>query len=53
MQLHALSTILNKKIRMKVPNVRMMTFDEIVEMAGGAENVVAEYLFSNRRRCTM
>ena len=37
----ALSTIMNKKIDMKVPCVRIMTFDEMIEMAGGAENVVA------------
>ncbi|WP_394232508.1 chemotaxis protein CheC [Niallia oryzisoli] len=37
----ALSIILNKKIEMRVPNVRIVTFDEMIEMAGGAENVVA------------
>ena len=37
----ALSMILNKKIDMKVPNVRIVSFDEMIEMAGGAENVVA------------
>lgn len=37
----ALSVILNKKIEMKVPNVRIVSFDEMIEMAGGAENVVA------------
>ena len=37
----ALSTMMNKKIDMKVPYVRIMTFDEMIEMAGGAENVVA------------
>src|SRR3954453_16471314 len=37
----ALSTIMNKKIDMKVPCVRIMTFDEMIEMAGGSENVVA------------
>ncbi|WP_338452070.1 chemotaxis protein CheC [Niallia oryzisoli] len=37
----ALSMILNKKIEMRVPNVRIVTFDEMIEMAGGAENVVA------------
>jgi len=37
----ALSIIMNKKIEMKVPSVRIMTFDEMIEMAGGAENVVA------------
>jgi chemotaxis protein CheC len=37
----ALSTLLNKKIEMNVPNVRIVSFDEMVELAGGAENVVA------------
>lgn len=37
----ALSTLLNKKIDMKVPKVEMVTFDEMMEMAGGPENVVA------------
>lgn len=37
----ALSTLLNKKIDMKVPNVRIVSFDEIMELAGGPENVVA------------
>lgn len=41
----SLSIILNKKIQMKVPNVRVMTFDHVVEMAGGAENVVAGIYF--------
>lgn len=37
----ALSTLLNKKIDMKVPNVRVVSFDEMMEMAGGAESVIA------------
>lgn len=37
----ALSKLLNKKIDMKVPNVKIVSFDEMVEMAGGADNVVA------------
>lgn len=37
----ALSTLLNKKIDMKVPDVRVVSFDEVMEMAGGAESVVA------------
>jgi chemotaxis protein CheC len=37
----ALSTLLNKKIDMKVPNVKVVSFDEMMEMAGGPENVVA------------
>ncbi|HAF0292622.1 TPA: CheY-P-specific phosphatase CheC, partial [Salmonella enterica subsp. enterica serovar Typhimurium var. 5-] len=37
----ALSTLLNKKVDMKVPNVRVVSFDEMMEMAGGAESVIA------------
>lgn len=37
----ALSRLLNKKIEMKVPNVQIVSFDEMVEMTGGSENVVA------------
>ncbi len=36
----ALSTLLNKKIDMKVPKVRVVSFDEMMEMAGGPDNVV-------------
>lgn len=37
----SLSTLLDKKIDMKVPDVSIVTFDEMMELAGGAENVVA------------
>ncbi|WP_019242287.1 MULTISPECIES: chemotaxis protein CheC [Bacillus] len=37
----ALSTLLNKKIEMNVPNVRIVSFDEMIELTGGADNVVA------------
>jgi chemotaxis protein CheC len=37
----ALSTLLNKKIDMNVPSVRVVSFDEMMELAGGAESVVA------------
>nr|WP_295970416.1 chemotaxis protein CheC [uncultured Bacillus sp.] len=37
----ALSTIMNKKIEMKVPNVQIASFDEMMELAGGAETIVA------------
>ena len=37
----SLSKLLNKKIDMKVPDVQIVTFDEMMEMAGGAENIVA------------
>lgn len=37
----ALSTLLNKKIDMRVPKVRVVSFDEMMDMAGGPENIVA------------
>jgi chemotaxis protein CheC len=37
----ALSNLLNKKVDMTVPNVKIVSFDEMVELAGGSENVVA------------
>jgi len=37
----ALSSLLNKKIDMNVPSVRVISFNEIMELAGGSENVVA------------
>ena len=37
----ALSAILNRKIDMNVPNVRVVSFEEMMELAGGAEHVVA------------
>jgi len=40
----ALSNILNKKINMKVPNVKIGTFDEIMELIGSEEEVVSIYL---------
>lgn len=36
----ALSDLLNKKIDMHVPNVEMVSFEEMMEISGGAENVV-------------
>ncbi|WP_050614799.1 chemotaxis protein CheC [Bacillus testis] len=36
----SLSTVLGKKIDMKVPKVRVVSFDEVMELAGGAERVV-------------
>ncbi|KHD86520.1 chemotaxis protein CheC [Heyndrickxia ginsengihumi] len=36
----ALSKLLNKKIDMKVPDVHIASFDEIMELIGGAEIVV-------------
>jgi chemotaxis protein CheC len=37
----ALSQLLQKKIDMKMPDVKIVSFDEMMELAGGAENVVA------------
>lgn len=37
----ALSKLLGKKIDMKVPNVKVVSYDEMMEYAGGPENVVA------------
>lgn len=37
----ALSKLLNKKIDMKVPDVRIVSFDEMMNVMGGIENVVA------------
>ena len=36
----ALSDLLNKKIDMQVPDVSMVSFEEMMEISGGAENVV-------------
>ncbi|MFP3472348.1 chemotaxis protein CheC, partial [Micrococcus sp. SIMBA_144] len=36
----ALSTLLDKKIDMKVPSVKVVSFDEMMDMAGGPDNVV-------------
>ncbi|RSK27049.1 chemotaxis protein CheC [Bacillus sp. HMF5848] len=37
----ALSKILNKKIDMTVPQVRIVSFDEMMDIVGGPDNVVA------------
>jgi len=37
----SLSLLLNKRIEMNVPHVRIISFDGMIEMAGGAENIVA------------
>ncbi|CAM3704078.1 chemotaxis protein CheC [Mesobacillus zeae] len=37
----SLSTMLKRKIDMKVPSVRIVSFDEMMEMAGGSESLVA------------
>lgn len=37
----ALSKLLNKKVDMKVPSVSIVSFDEMMDLAGGADNVVA------------
>lgn len=37
----ALSKLLNKSIDMKVPSVRIVTFQEVTELVGGPDNIVA------------
>lgn len=37
----SLSQLLGQKIDMRVPNVELVTFDEMFELAGGAETIVA------------
>jgi len=37
----ALSSLMKKKIDMHVPDVRLVSFDDMMELAGGAEKVVA------------
>lgn len=37
----ALSTLLNKKIDMNVPSVSVISFNEMMELAGGLENIIA------------
>jgi chemotaxis protein CheC len=37
----SMSQLLNRKIDMYVPNVKLVSFDEMFELAGGAEKVVA------------
>ncbi|KIL47740.1 chemotaxis protein CheC [Jeotgalibacillus campisalis] len=37
----SLSAILGKKIEMKVPSVKMVSFDEMIDLAGGPEKEVA------------
>jgi len=41
----ALSNLLNTKIDMSVPNVKIMQFNDMMELVGGAENVVASVYF--------
>jgi chemotaxis protein CheC len=36
----ALSDLLQKKVDMRVPNVQMVSFNDMMELAGGSENVV-------------
>ncbi|HYK75091.1 MAG TPA: chemotaxis protein CheC, partial [Pseudoneobacillus sp.] len=37
----SLSKLLNKRIDMKVPDVKIVRFDEMMEMVGGPDNIVA------------
>ena len=36
---------------MSVPNVQIVSFDEMMEMAGGAEQCGSNCFFTNRRGC--
>lgn len=37
----ALSQLLNKRIEMTIPDARIISFDEMMDIVGGADNVVA------------
>lgn len=37
----ALSKLLNKRIEMTIPDARIISFDEMMDIVGGADNVVA------------
>ena len=37
----SLSQLLDRKIDMHVPNVKLVSFDEMFDLAGGAETIVA------------
>ena len=41
----ALSQLINARIDMNVPNVAMLAFDELAEIIGGAETLVAGICF--------
>ena len=41
----SLATMINKKIDMKVPVVKLLDFDEVPELLGGPENVVCGIFF--------
>ncbi len=43
----ALSKLLNKRIEMTIPDVRIISFDEMMDIVGGAENVVAAVFFAH------
>lgn len=42
----ALSKMIDKKIEIKIPNVRVVSFDEVMELAGGAEKIMASVYFA-------
>lgn len=41
----SLSKLMNKKINMQVPSVNIVSFDEMMGMVGGPENVIVAILF--------
>lgn len=44
----ALSNLLGKKIDMRVPKVEMVSFNDMMELAGGSENVVVGIFYASR-----
>jgi chemotaxis protein CheC len=41
----SMSKLIDKKVNMQIPSVNMVSFDEMMNMAGGAENIVAAVYF--------
>ncbi|GIO26174.1 chemotaxis protein CheC [Ornithinibacillus bavariensis] len=41
----SMSKLIQKKVDMEVPNINIVAFDEVMEMVGGAENLVVGILF--------
>lgn len=41
----SMSTLLNKRIDMQIPSVKVVSFDEVMELIGGPEEIVVAMLF--------
>lgn len=41
----SMSQLINKKVDMKVPSVRIVAFDEVMEMIGGPEQLIVAIMF--------